>query len=189
MTESRWRKELAESKAEIACLRDCLAMAMSTVHKDLSLISLVLKWSTVETAAPLEEFLASIEGAARIGRRDDADCLQVAILRLHDPAKAFYNSNLELHTEDTTWERVKSVFRGRFKDVHMDQFHFTKLQTARQAKNEGPQEFADLCRGLAQKVMCKANDPITQRIHRENAERMCLASFVAGLTGVPGHQV
>jgi hypothetical protein len=73
--------------------------------------------------------------------------------------------------------------------VHTDQFHFTKLQTARQAKNEGPQEFADRCRGLAQKVMCKVNDPVAQRIHRENAERMCLASFVAGLTGVPGSQV
>ena len=45
------------------------------------------------------------------------------------------------------------------------------------------------CRALSQKVMCKISDPVAQRIHRENAERMFLASFVAGLTGTPGKQV
>jgi len=59
---------------------------------------------------------------------------------------------------------------------------------ARQAKNKGPQESADRCRALAQKVMCKDSDPVAQRIHRENAERMLLASFVAGLSGVAGRQ-
>jgi hypothetical protein len=42
---------------------------------------------------------------------------------------------------------------------------------------------------LAQKVMCKVNDPVAQRIRRENAERMCLASFVGDLTKVPGRQI
>ena len=64
-----------------------------------------------------------------------------------------------------------------------------KLQTARQGKNESPQEFADRCRVLAQKITCKVDDPRAQQVHRENAERMLLASFVAGLTGVPGRQV
>jgi len=64
-----------------------------------------------------------------------------------------------------------------------------RLQTAIQTKNEGPQEFADLCRALAQKVMCKDSDPVAQRIHHENAEWMLLASFVAGLSGVAGRQV
>ena len=31
--------------------------------------------------------------------------------------------------------------------------------------------------------------PLAQRIHRENAERTLLASFVAGLNRVPGRQV
>ena len=73
--------------------------------------------------------------------------------------------------------------------MHTDQYHFMKLQTARQAKNEGPQEFADRCRALAQKVMCKDSDPVAQGIHRKNAERMLLASFVAGLSGVAGRQL
>jgi len=37
--------------------------------------------------------------------------------------------------------------------------------------------------------MCKDSDPVAQRIHRENAERMLLASVVAGLSGEVGRQV
>jgi len=32
------------------------------------------------------------------------------------------------------------------------------------------------------------DDPVAQRIHNENAERMLLASFVTGLTGIHGTQ-
>jgi len=106
--------------------------------------------------------------------------VQLATLRILDPAKAFYNANLDLHVADIMWEGFKAAFRERFRDVRPDQFYFSKLQTAKQGKNEDPQEFADRCRGLAQKVMGRDSDPIAQRIHRKNAERMCLASFVGG---------
>ena len=56
-------------------------------------------------------------------------------------------------------------------------------------KNESPQQFADRCKDLAQKVMIKSADPLIQRIHKENADRMLLASFVSGLTGTAGYQV
>jgi len=75
-----------------------------------------------------------------------------------------------------------------FRDVHTDQYHFMRLQTGRQAKKEGPQEFADRCRALAQKVMCNDSDPVVEGIHLENAHRMLLARFVAGLAGVAGRQ-
>ena len=58
-----------------------------------------------------------------------------------------------------------------------------KLQTARQGTNETPQEFEDRCRAVSQKIICKVDDPLAQCIHCENAERMPLASYVAGLTG------
>jgi hypothetical protein len=58
-----------------------------------------------------------------------------------------------------------------------------QLQMARQGKHEGPQEFADRCKALAQKAMCKYSDPVAQRIHRENAHWMLLVSFEAGLSG------
>jgi len=58
-----------------------------------------------------------------------------------------------------------------------------KPQTARQGRNECPQESADRCRGLAHKIMWKTDDPVARRIHLENPERMLLASFISGLTG------
>jgi len=64
-----------------------------------------------------------------------------------------------------------------------------QLQTARQRRNEGPQEFADRCRALAQKIVCKLDDPQVQRVHEKNPERMLLAVFVSGLIGVPGKHV
>jgi len=64
-----------------------------------------------------------------------------------------------------------------------------RLQTTRQVKNEGPQEFTDRCRALAQKIVCQDCDPAAQKIHRENAERMLLARFAAGLSGENGLHV
>jgi len=89
----------------------------------------------------------------------------------------------------TTWQSFKNAFRRRYEGVHTDQYNFMKLQTARQKKGESPQEFADRCRGLAQKILCKTDEPVEQRIHQENAERMLLASFVSGLYGTPGTQI
>jgi len=188
MAEQRLQAELAESKMEIQRLRERLSIAMPTVHKDLSLISLVPKWSGLESGVPLEEFFSSIEGSALIGRWEQSDMIRIAVLKLTGAAKLFYNGCPELHAEDVTWSSFKSALTQRFRDTHSDQFHFMQLQTARQKKNESVREFADRCKGLAQKVMCKVDDPAAQRIHRENADRMLLASFVGGLWGIPGKQ-
>jgi hypothetical protein len=84
----------------------------------------------------LEEFLSSIESAARIGRWQDADKRGIAALKLVDSAKLFYQGCAELHEEDATWQRFKNAFRRRYEDVHTDQYHFTKLQTAKQGKKK-----------------------------------------------------
>ena len=138
MTELRVRQELEDSKAEIARLRERLATALPPVHKDLSLISIVPKCSGAETDTPVEDFLASIEGAAKIARWDGTDCLRIATLLRTDPARAFYMSSHELQAEDATWEGFKSAVRNRFKDAHPAQYHFLKPQTAKQGKTEGP---------------------------------------------------
>jgi hypothetical protein len=109
MTNAALQAELAESKAEILRLRESLQAVIPVVHKDSSLISLVPKWTGTESAIPLDEFLASIDGAARIGHWSSADQLQIAVLKLQDPAKSIYNTCLELHEEGTTWERFKCV--------------------------------------------------------------------------------
>ena len=115
--------------------------------------------------------------------------MNIAVLRLADFAKEFYNACTELHTKDASWQDFKGTFRERFRDLHTDQYHFKKLKTDRQARNEGPMEFADRCKELGHRVMNKVNDPITQQIHRENSYRMCLASFVSDLAGVVGREV
>ena len=125
----------------------------------------------------MEEFFSSIEGAAQVGLWDNSDRFNVAVLRLTVGAKQFYNGCLELHSPDADWQKFKTVFRNMYRDTHTDQYHFLRLQTARQGRNVTPLEIADRCRALSQKTVCKVADPLTQRIHFENAERMLLASF------------
>jgi hypothetical protein len=104
---------------------------------------------------------ASMEGSARIGRWEDPDRIEIAILKLAGSARTFYQGCPELQAEGLTWQKFKEVFRKRYKDVHTDHFHLMKLQTARQAKNEDPLQFADRCRRLAQKSIRKVHDPVS----------------------------
>ena len=110
MTESRLHAELTESKNEIQRLKERLSTAMPTVHKNLSLISLIPKWSGTEAGVPLEEFFSSIEGSAQIGRWEQSDKIGIAILKLTGAAKLFYNGCPELHAENVTWDRFKAAF-------------------------------------------------------------------------------
>ena len=74
-----------------------MSLGNPTVHKDLSLVSLDPKWSGAETAVPLDEFFASIDGTAQIGRWEPSDCIRIAGLKLKDAAGSFYNGCPELH--------------------------------------------------------------------------------------------
>jgi len=103
MADARLHAELAESKAEIQKLRQRMSLGAPTIHKDISLITLVPKWSGPESAVTLEELFDSMEGSARIGRWQDADKLEIAILKLTGPAKVFYQGCQELHKDHPTW--------------------------------------------------------------------------------------
>jgi hypothetical protein len=127
-----------------------MSLDVPTIHKDLSLVALVPKWSGQESSVSLDEFFASIEGSARIGRWEDPDRIKIEVLKRAGSARIFYQGCPELHAEGLTWQKFKEAFRKRYKDVHTAHFHFMKLQTARQAKNEDPLEFADRRRCLAQ---------------------------------------
>jgi hypothetical protein len=67
---------------------------------------------------------------------------------MKEVAQAFYNSILELRA-NIIWENFKQKNLRRFRDVRNDQYHFIKLQSARQKPDESPQEYADCCRSLA----------------------------------------
>ena len=66
MAEARLFAELQETKTELQRLKERVFSGTPTVHKDLSLVSLVPKWSVSESGIPLEEFLSSIEGCGEI---------------------------------------------------------------------------------------------------------------------------
>jgi len=85
-----------------------MSIGMSTVHKHLSVVSLIPQWSGWETSVPLE-FLSIIEQEAKIGRWDASDQIEITALKLSDSAKSFYNGCLEHHMEDT---QTKGEFYG-----------------------------------------------------------------------------
>jgi len=174
---------------ELQILRESISHGTPTLHKDLCLVTLIPKWSGSDSAGTLEEFLSSVDSAALVGRWQDADKREIAVLKLTDSAKLFYLGCSQLHEEGATNKTFKKAFRSLYEDVHTDQFYFTKLQNARQAKRDSPQEFADRWKALAQNIVCKSDDPIAQRVHHEITERMLLASFKSGLFGTPGREV
>ena len=82
--------ELAETKMELQRLRKSISSGTPTFHKDLSLVTLIPKWSGSDSSVTLEEFLTSVESAARYGRWQDADKREIAVLKLTDSAKLLY---------------------------------------------------------------------------------------------------
>ena len=75
-----------------------------TVHKVLSLVSLIPRWSGSDSTISLEEFFSNIESSAKIGNWKQTGQLQIAILKLSGGAKTFYQGCAELHTEETNWQ-------------------------------------------------------------------------------------
>jgi len=67
------------------------------VHNDLSLVSVIPKWSGSDDTGTLNEFLESIESSGRKGRLTENDQREVAGLRLTGSAKLFYRCCDKLH--------------------------------------------------------------------------------------------
>ena len=82
MAEVRLVAEVNGFKAEVARLRKRLPVGIPTVYKDLSLISLALKCSGFEAKVSLEEFIDSIEAEGRIGKWQERDSFEIAVLKL-----------------------------------------------------------------------------------------------------------
>jgi hypothetical protein len=55
----------------------------------------------------------------------------------------------ELHNPSISWDNFKAFFLWHFRDVRLDQYHFTQLQMEEQGKSESPRGFAIRCRTLA----------------------------------------
>jgi len=83
------------------------------------------------------------------------------------------------------WQMFKDAFRRRYKDTHSNQYHFTKLQTARQARNESPQESPTVAVRSYMKVR-RHSDPTCSQ--GKCGTYSCIVIYF-GLHGVPGRQV
>ena len=97
MSQEKLLSDLQESRAEIQRLRDRLFIGTPTIHKDLSLISLIPKRSGSESAVPLDEFISSIER-----NWQDSDRVRIGALKLTDLARSFYKTCQDFQAEDAT---------------------------------------------------------------------------------------
>lgn len=178
----------AQLKGEASNSQEAASLRRSAA-KDMSLISVIPKWGGTDSVVPLAEFFELIEGTARIGSWTEADKIQVCMLRLTDSAREFYRATPELRDPKITWAEVKELFAKRFRDVRTDQFHFAQLHQVKQRKNESPSNFLDRCKILARRTVPSVADATMQRAHNEQAERMLLAAYCAGLAGTVGREV
>jgi len=158
------------------------------VLKDLSLVSLIPKWSGTEKSVSVKEFFELVESSAKIGNWSESDKIQITVLKFTEVAKAFYSSNPELQNTGISWENFKAKFLHRFRDFRSDQYHFMQLQTTKQKKDKTVQGFLDWCRSLAMKTVPKVEDPLLQKFHYDQAQQMLLSTFIAGLSGNTGQQ-
>ena len=124
----RLQAELAQMRLELQQLKERMETGAVTVHKDLSLVSLIPKWSGSDSTISLEEFFSSIESSGKIANWKQTDQLQIAILKLSGSAKTFYQGCAEFHTKETNWPQFKEAFRLRYRNVHTDQNHFTNFK-------------------------------------------------------------
>jgi len=113
MADACLQAELAEANLEVQQLKDRMSVGTPTVHKDLSLFTLVPKCPGTDAAVTLEEFISSIESSARKGRWEEADKVEIALLKFAGSAKTFYKRCPELHADGLTWPKFMTVFRSR----------------------------------------------------------------------------
>jgi hypothetical protein len=103
------QKLVENLQAEISNLRSQVSSGRPTAPKDLSLISLIPRWSGTEKSVIVREFFELVE-SARIGCWSESDNIQITILKLSDVAKIFYSCNPELQKVDISWKNFEAKF-------------------------------------------------------------------------------
>ena len=103
MTDVRLQAELAESKAVIQTTRTYVHGNTNGPQGSIPYL-LSPKMVGLRINCSARRILCNIEVSAQIGRWEQADKLRIAVLKITDSAKMFYNGCLELHGENATWE-------------------------------------------------------------------------------------
>jgi hypothetical protein len=120
MAEAFLRQQIESLQAQLASLQTQVNSGRPTATQDLSLVSLIPRWAGTDKSMSVHEFFETVENTAKVGNWGPTDKIQIVVLKLMEVAKAFYNSNLELHANDITWENFKGKLLHRFRDVRND---------------------------------------------------------------------
>jgi hypothetical protein len=113
-------QQLSKLQLEVQNLR--AQIQTSQAVRDMSVISLVPSWLGTEKGISLNEFLEAVERTAWLGNWSERDKVQIAILRLRENARVFFDGMLELQKPEIMWARFKSLFLEHYRDVRTDQF-------------------------------------------------------------------
>ena len=118
MAYAQLQQELEESKSEIQRLKERMSLGTPTVHKDLSLILLIPKWSGSDSTNSLEEFISTLEASARIGKWEPENTVEIITLKLEaskvaDPASSRFNLGPKLQRERIAGHKFEPTLRVR----------------------------------------------------------------------------
>jgi len=95
-----------------------------------------------------------------MGRLKAKDKLKLARLKLRGAARTFYSTQIQLKADDMTYEVFKMAFINRFKERHIDQYNYARLQNTGQEKNESTEVFLDRLRKLCQRTIQPSNNAV-----------------------------
>jgi hypothetical protein len=177
-------------EARIAQLEQQLrGLTIGVKTKDLSLAASIKEWSGSVKTKPVTEFLTQIEQCAKISNWEDGDLVNIVKAKLSGEALQFVNGRDQLTNEGVTYEVLKKALVERFTEKLPARYYYNLLHNATQDKNETPLQFLDRIRILSTKTMRTSDNPLEQRILREEADFRLLTSFIHGIRGDPGKEL
>jgi hypothetical protein len=157
--------------------------------KDLTLAASIKEWSGNSKAKSVTEFLAQIEQCARVSGWNENDLVNILKAKLTGEALQFLNGRDQLTDENVTYEILKTALVDRFSEKLPARYHYNLLHEATQERDETPSQFLDKCRSLSSKTIRRGNNPVEQRILKEEAEFRLLTSFIYGMRGEAGREL
>jgi hypothetical protein len=89
MADEQPRQQIANLQAKLKNLHMQMQIGSPTAPKDLSSVSLILKWAGTAKSIPAYEYFEGSERSAKVGKSSDANKIDMSVLKLMDAAKGF----------------------------------------------------------------------------------------------------
>jgi hypothetical protein len=187
-------QSLQEMQAEIERLKVDIgstprASPTHTAMKDITLVAGIKDWTGDSKGRTVYEFFAQTDTYAKDRNWAVDEKALIAKAKLQGIALQFVQGRDFLANDACPYAVSRDHLIERFSEKMPAQYHYTKLQDAKQERGESVREFADRCRRLCQKTIRNVADEATQRMINEEAERRLVAAYINGLTGIVGQLV